>query len=146
MELSKRIRARREELNLSQDELAKLLGYKSRSTIAKIESGENDLSQTKIEAFAKALQTTTSYLMGWDSPVSENIESNNRNLTLSPKEERDISNDVEKMLSDLANDKEIAFQGEPMDDEEREALRIYMENALQLFKQTAKTKLNRSKK
>ena len=32
MELYKRIKQRREELNLSQDDLAKRLGYRSRST------------------------------------------------------------------------------------------------------------------
>ena len=66
MELYKRIKQRREELGMSQDELAKKLGYKSRSTIAKIEKGENDITQSKIAAFADALQTTPSYLMGWD--------------------------------------------------------------------------------
>jgi len=66
MDLYKRIKQRREELGMSQDELAKKLGYKSRSTIAKIEKGENDITQSKIAAFAKALNTTPSYLMGWD--------------------------------------------------------------------------------
>ena len=65
-ELYKRIKIRREELGLSQDELAKKIGYKSRSTIAKIESGENDIPQAKIKAFADALDTTPSELMGWD--------------------------------------------------------------------------------
>ncbi|WP_337485523.1 helix-turn-helix transcriptional regulator [Phascolarctobacterium succinatutens] len=64
MTLYDRIRARREELNMSQEELAKRLGYKSRSTIAKIESGENDITQSKIVAFAKALGLKPSYLMG----------------------------------------------------------------------------------
>ena len=45
MTLGDRIRLRREELRMSQEELATRLGYKSRSTIAKIESGENDLTQ-----------------------------------------------------------------------------------------------------
>lgn len=66
MELYKRIRSRREELGMSQSELARRLGYKDRSTIAKIEAGINDITQTKIEAFAKALNTTASELMGWD--------------------------------------------------------------------------------
>lgn len=69
MTLYDRIKARREELGLSQDELAKKLGYKSRSTINKIELGINDVTQSKIVAFANALETTPSYLMGWnDSP------------------------------------------------------------------------------
>ena len=64
--LYSRIRSRREELGMTQEELASKLNYKSRSTIAKIEAGENDIPQSKIEAFAKALATTPAYLMGWE--------------------------------------------------------------------------------
>ena len=70
MELVKRIKERREALNLSQEELSKMLGYKSRSTINKIELGINDVTQHKIVAFAKALQTTPAYLMGWEEEPS----------------------------------------------------------------------------
>ena len=52
---------------MSQDELARMLGYKSRSSINKIEKGENDIPQSKIVAFAGALKTTPEYLMGWES-------------------------------------------------------------------------------
>lgn len=61
-----RIKTRRLELGYSQDELAKRLGYKSRSTINKIELGINDITQSKVLDFAKALDTTVQYLMGWD--------------------------------------------------------------------------------
>ena len=54
---------------MSQEELAFKLGYKSRSSINKIELGKADISQSKIKAFADALDTTVAYLMGWD--VSE---------------------------------------------------------------------------
>ena len=66
LEIYKRIRARREELGISQEELAKRMGYKSRSSINKIEKGENDIPQSKIVAFAKALRTTPEALMGWE--------------------------------------------------------------------------------
>ena len=69
IELFKRIKNRREELNMSQEELAKKLGYKSRSSINKIEKGENDIPQSKIAAFAVALETTPEYLMGWEPPA-----------------------------------------------------------------------------
>lgn len=61
------IKKRREELGLTQEELARKLGYKSKSTINKIEMGINDISQTKVVAFASALDTTPAYLMGWTS-------------------------------------------------------------------------------
>lgn len=72
MDLYKRIKKRREELGLSQEELAKRLGYKSRSTINKIELGINDVTQSKIVAMAKALETTPAYLMGWEDCSSDN--------------------------------------------------------------------------
>ncbi len=59
-----RIKHRREELGLSQEELAVRMGYKSRSSINKIELGINDIPQSKVIAFAKALNTTTAYLIG----------------------------------------------------------------------------------
>ena len=62
-----RIRERREALEMSQTELADILGYSDRSAIAKIEKGINDITQSKIEAFASALHTTPAYLMGWTS-------------------------------------------------------------------------------
>ena len=67
MSLGQNIRMFRERLGLSQEELAKRLGYKDRSTIAKIESNVNDITQSKITAIAEVLQTTPAALMGWDS-------------------------------------------------------------------------------
>lgn len=61
-----RIKNRREELNMTQEELAIKLGYKSKSTINKIEAGINDIVQSKVFAFAEALDTTAAHLMGWD--------------------------------------------------------------------------------
>lgn len=65
MEFHKIIRSRRIALKMTQQELAQKLGYKSTSTIAKIESGENDIPQAKLVAFAEALNTTPADLMGF---------------------------------------------------------------------------------
>lgn len=64
-ELGARIAKRRQELNMSMDQLASLMGYKHRSSIQKLESGENGLPQDKIEQLAECLQTTPAELMGW---------------------------------------------------------------------------------
>lgn len=66
MTIGKRIKHRREELNMTQDELARKLNYKSRTSINKIELDIQNLKQSKIKAIADALQTTPSYIMGWD--------------------------------------------------------------------------------
>lgn len=65
MTIGQRIKQRREELNITQDELAKRLGYKSRSSINKIELDIYNLKQSKIKAIADALQTTPGFIMGW---------------------------------------------------------------------------------
>ncbi len=65
MNVCDRIKRRREELNLSQEELASKLGYKSRSSINKIEMGLSDIPFSKIKDFAMALETTPAYIMGW---------------------------------------------------------------------------------
>ncbi len=67
-EIGKRIKEKRESLGITQEELAQKLGYKNKSTIAKIETGTNDIIQSKVVEFATALQTSVSYLMGWDEP------------------------------------------------------------------------------
>lgn len=64
-----KIRARREELHLTQQQLADRMGYKSKSTINKIEMGKADVSQSGVRRFADALSTTISYLMGWDDAI-----------------------------------------------------------------------------
>ena len=67
-----RIKARREDLGLTQEELARRLGYKSKSSLNKIELGIQGLRQSKIKAIADALQTTPGYIMGWsvDKPAA----------------------------------------------------------------------------
>lgn len=56
----------RKRLGMTQEELAKRMGYKSKSTINKIEMGINDIPQSKIVRFAEVLGTTPADLMGWD--------------------------------------------------------------------------------
>lgn len=63
MSLGDKIKSRRKELGLTQEDLATALGYKSRTTIAKIEAGINDLTISKIKAFAAVLQTSPMTLM-----------------------------------------------------------------------------------
>lgn len=63
MSIGDNIKKRRFELKMSQQELADELGYKTRSTIAKIESGENDVSHKKLQRFATALDTSVEALI-----------------------------------------------------------------------------------
>lgn len=73
MTIGDRIKQRRMELGMSQEELAHKLGYKSRSSVNKIELGGQNLTQKKIKKIADALDTTTDYIMGWDEEVKYKI-------------------------------------------------------------------------
>lgn len=77
MAVGSNIKKRRFELRMSQQELADAMGYKTRSTIAKIESGENDVSQKKLERFASVLDTTVEALIfGHGAVQTDNLEEN----------------------------------------------------------------------
>lgn len=65
MDLGRKVKERREELGLSQDEVATRMGYKSRSSVNKIEAGR-PVSQKIIKKLAKALNVSEPYLMGFE--------------------------------------------------------------------------------
>lgn len=69
--IGKKICDRRKELGMTQEELAKKMGYKSKSTINKIENGTNDIPQSKVVRFAEALETTVGDLMGWKEEIEK---------------------------------------------------------------------------
>jgi len=84
------IRARRMELGLTQEELSKRIGYKTKSTVNKVEKGINDVNQSTLVKYAHALSTTPERLMGWDTEIKiDNTVSNDANIRL------------QKMLDDL---------------------------------------------
>lgn len=66
MTFGQRVKARREELKMTQDELAHKVGYQSRASINKIELDKRNIKQSQIATIARALQTTPGYLMGWN--------------------------------------------------------------------------------
>lgn len=74
MTIGDRVKAARENKGYTQDELAHKLGYKSRSSINKIEK-ERDIPRSMIVKLAEILDVTPGYLMGWDNPVNTNISS-----------------------------------------------------------------------
>ncbi len=92
--IGNRIRSRRLELSMSQDELAQKLCYTNKSSISRIESGKYDIPQSKVVEFANALNTTVSYLMGW--------EDNPRLVELS--KETAYKAQLDRIIDKLSND------------------------------------------
>ena len=86
MNVGDRIKQRRMELHMTQQELAERLGYRDKSSIAKIEAGVNSLTMPMVEKFADTLDCTGPYLMGWteedDTPKGINIEVTDNELVL----------------------------------------------------------------
>lgn len=67
MAIGKIIKERRLELGLTLEQVAQMVGT-SKQTIHRYEVGIiSNIPSDKIEALAKALQTTPQHLMGWDS-------------------------------------------------------------------------------
>ena len=82
MTLGEKVKLKREELNLSQEELAEKMNYKSKTSIHKIEVGITDLPLSKVKELAAVLKTTPAYLMGWEEDKSQedsNIDMNTVN-------------------------------------------------------------------
>lgn len=63
-----KIKKRRIELGMSQEELAKKMGYKSRSSINKIENGR-EVSDKIVSKLAEALDVNPIYLSDWENTV-----------------------------------------------------------------------------
>lgn len=64
MTIGSRVKTRREELGLTQTQLAQLTGYSDKTIISKIEKGDSSIPVTKINRFARVLEVTEGYLMG----------------------------------------------------------------------------------
>lgn len=103
IEIGKNIKKYREISNMSQDELAKKLGYKTRSSIALIEAGRRDLPYKKMQTAASALNTTVPKILGLSDAdpsfnTSKLIKRESVYIT-DPREEK-LINDFKKLSSD----------------------------------------------
>ena len=71
MTVGERIKEVRELKGMSQDELAKRMGYKDRSSISKIEKDNDDnISMNTVQKAATILNCSPLYLMGWSEESS----------------------------------------------------------------------------
>ena len=93
MTIGERIAQYRQEKGLSQEELAHLLGYKSRSTINKIEKGERDVPRKMIAQLSIVLNVSPLDILG----------ENEKSPSLSKREALSnmLENMTEKEIDDL---------------------------------------------
>lgn len=96
-----RVKQRREEIHMSQEELANKVGYKSRSSINKIELGKNDVVQSTLQKLADALDTTPAYLMGWEEDLIAAITEDSKSGRTAAKEEMYRTFGIDHQAADL---------------------------------------------
>lgn len=106
MTVGERIRQRRLELGMTQDELAQKAGYKSRSSINKLELARV-LPSRKILKIAEALECDPGVLMGWEKESEEekalDISSDELRMIL---EFRDVSDEIKQMIQTILDNAE----------------------------------------
>ena len=85
MTIGDRIRIAREKKGYSQADLAELVGYKSRSSINKIEKEGRDIPRSSIVKFAEVLGVSPSYLIGWEDEEKPKVTDSSE-LTMLPQE------------------------------------------------------------
>lgn len=71
MHIGKRIKEKRIEKGWTQRELAARMGYTNHSTLARIETGHVEVTQSRIVQFAEVLDTSIAYLMGYEDTDKE---------------------------------------------------------------------------
>lgn len=125
-------------------EVAKKVGV-SEATISRWESGDiNNMRRDKIALLAKALEISPLSLVGIDEDENQKTHVNSNHLPpLTQKDERSIQKRLESVLNDLmpGNGALAFYDGEePMSEEDKELLRISLENTMRLAKQMAKQK------
>ncbi|MBT0940082.1 helix-turn-helix domain-containing protein [Streptococcus salivarius] len=101
-----RIESLRASKGISQLELAKMLGYKSDSTISKWESGASIPTGTKIVKLAQALGTSTDYILFGNGPET----------TDEPQQPND--HDIDEIIANA-----MMFDGKPLTEDDKRAIR-----------------------
>ncbi len=82
MTIYDRIRQLRISLGMSQEELAKKVGYAERAAISKVEKGYRDISCSMIEKYAAALNVSPTYLLFGDGENKDSGSQKQELLTI----------------------------------------------------------------
>jgi transcriptional regulator with XRE-family HTH domain len=138
----------RRQRDLTQDDLATELNetYGTKYNKGMISKWENNIEAPYMDAtrnLALFFNISLDKLLGLNT--SDDLVLLDDKKSLTPKNERDIAKDLEKMLADLESNEALAFNGEPMDDETKRLFHISLENSMRLAKEMAKQKFTPKK-
>ena len=139
----------RQNKNLTQEDIAKSLKV-GKSTISMWENGNREPNFEMLEAIADYFNVNMDILLDRKpTPTAHNVPySPEPNLPqLNARDERDVQKKLAAMLNDLADEQGLAYYngGEPMSDEQKEIMRVSLENSIRLAKQMAKQKFTPKK-
>lgn len=102
MTVGERIKLKREELGLSQSELAKMMGYSGKASVSKAETWGDNITTTKVMKYAEALGCSFEYLMGWEEEEKQHLTKDNA-ILLAQLSKSYIRGDYLKKLSELTD-------------------------------------------
>ena len=97
MTIGERVKELRTKKGLTQQDLAELLGYKTKSSVAHIEKGR-DIPRAMVVKLAQILDTTPAYLMGWEEQKESTPTENDRSAVI--KRINDLPDDQFEKLAD----------------------------------------------
>lgn len=103
-------------------------------------TGKSVPNLQNLKKIADYFDVTVDYLMTGIEPEQREF-----NPQLTAKDEKDISKKVDEILSQLSTGDALMFDGEPMDEETKELLRISLENGVRIAKISAKKKFTPKK-
>ncbi|MCC2414265.1 helix-turn-helix domain-containing protein [Bacillus paranthracis] len=139
--LTQRLKEARKAQKLTQQELANKVNA-TKGTISNYENGHSTPSNEMLKDLANILKVTTDYLLGREN---SSIPSNTLS-ELTKKEEHDIARDLERTLEQLDNSEDaLMFDGEPIDDDTKELIRMSLEKSMRMAKKMAKQKFTPNK-
>lgn len=102
-ETLKRIASRREELRMSQRQLAEKLGYATRTYVSRVELGSLPLAKERLPKWADALKTTTMYLLHEQDDASNTTASSDPLLDMLISNYDQMTGEEKKILFDFSN-------------------------------------------
>lgn len=134
-----RIRLIRRQKDISGTKVAEMLGI-SAQYYYDIEKGKRNLSAEMAARLAEIFGVTTDYLLGRTDNPNDKSDWDSKLPELTEKDEKDIAKDLQRIMDNLESREGLMYDGEPLDEETRELIRISLENSMRLAKRIAKKK------
>lgn len=117
-------------------DVAKTTGI-TKSTFSDWKNGRSEPKIDKLQKIADYFEVSVDWLLG-KTDIKSVVTTENE---FSAKDEKDIAKTMDALLRQLENEQDaLLFDGEPLDDESKELLKISLENSVRIAKKLAEEK------